>query len=194
MAVADALGIERFVPVGYSMGGPIAMLMWHRHPHRVDGLVLCATFGTIATSPRSRRRMAILGGVGRSLDVVPRRARQAGFERLLRRQTDGRELEQWVLDEIASCDPRLLLQAGGAIGRFDARPWLDRIDVPASVLIMERDTVVPPHRQETLFEAIDARAWRLDADHDVCVMRPDVFHPPLLEAVDHATKGVDLPR
>ena len=42
-------GIDRIIPVGYSMGGPIAQLVWRRHPDRVDGLVLCATsrnFGT----------------------------------------------------------------------------------------------------------------------------------------------------
>jgi pimeloyl-ACP methyl ester carboxylesterase len=42
-ALASALGIERFVAVGYSMGGPIAKLLWRRHPARVSGLVLCAT-------------------------------------------------------------------------------------------------------------------------------------------------------
>src|SRR5690606_5350054 len=42
-AVADELGIESFVPVGYSMGGPVAQLLWQRHRARVDGLVLCAT-------------------------------------------------------------------------------------------------------------------------------------------------------
>ena len=43
VALADALGIDRFVPVGYSMGGPVAQLIWRRHPHRVEGLVLCST-------------------------------------------------------------------------------------------------------------------------------------------------------
>ena len=43
IAVADQLGIDRFMAVGYSMGGPIAKLCWNRHPTRVRGLVLCAT-------------------------------------------------------------------------------------------------------------------------------------------------------
>ena len=30
-ALARELGIDRFVPVGYSMGGPIAQLIWQRH-------------------------------------------------------------------------------------------------------------------------------------------------------------------
>ena len=43
IAVADELGIDSLLAVGYSMGGPIAKLCWSRHPDRVQGLVLCAT-------------------------------------------------------------------------------------------------------------------------------------------------------
>ncbi|MBA2283374.1 MAG: alpha/beta fold hydrolase, partial [Acidimicrobiia bacterium] len=42
-AACAALGLERVVACGYSMGGPIAMLLWRRHPALVRGLVLCAT-------------------------------------------------------------------------------------------------------------------------------------------------------
>ena len=38
---ADAGTPEGAVVVGYSMGGPIAQLLWHRHPESVAGLVLC---------------------------------------------------------------------------------------------------------------------------------------------------------
>ena len=33
--VCDVLGIDRVIPVGYSMGGAVAQLMWRRHPERV---------------------------------------------------------------------------------------------------------------------------------------------------------------
>ena len=42
-AVLDALDVERALVVGYSMGGAVAQLVWHRHPERVTGLVLCST-------------------------------------------------------------------------------------------------------------------------------------------------------
>src|SRR2546423_1505563 len=42
-AVAEALGVERCIPVGYSLGGPVAQLFWRRHRDLVEGLVLCAT-------------------------------------------------------------------------------------------------------------------------------------------------------
>ena len=43
VAVADAIGLERFIVVGYSMGGAVAQLLWQRHRERLLGLVLCAT-------------------------------------------------------------------------------------------------------------------------------------------------------
>ncbi|HUR17824.1 MAG TPA: alpha/beta fold hydrolase [Acidimicrobiales bacterium] len=33
-ALAQVLGIDRLIPVGYSMGGPVAQLLWRRHRHR----------------------------------------------------------------------------------------------------------------------------------------------------------------
>jgi pimeloyl-ACP methyl ester carboxylesterase len=43
IALLDALGIERAVWVGASVGGPIALRAALRHPDRVSGLVLIAT-------------------------------------------------------------------------------------------------------------------------------------------------------
>jgi len=57
-ALADRLGVERVIPVGYSMGGAVAQLFWRRHPNRTAGLVLCATgarFGDRGPSGPPRR-------------------------------------------------------------------------------------------------------------------------------------------
>jgi pimeloyl-ACP methyl ester carboxylesterase len=59
VAVADELGIDGFVPVGYSMGGPIAQLTWRRHRERVLGLVLCATAPVF--SVQRLERLSFLG-------------------------------------------------------------------------------------------------------------------------------------
>jgi len=188
VAVADALGIESFVPVGYSMGGPIALETWRRHRHRVDGLVLCATFASIPSAPRGRPRLQALGLLGHGIRAVPHPVRRAGFEQVLRQQTDGRALPPWIFDEVASGDPRALLQAGGEIGRFDARPWAGDIDVPTAVVVTARDSVVPPSRQHALAHAIpDAHHLTLDGDHDVCVMRAAHFLPTMLDACERVT-------
>ena len=54
-ALAAQLGIERLIPVGYSMGGPIAPMLWQRHRPLVEGLVLCATSAVFGPTPRLRR-------------------------------------------------------------------------------------------------------------------------------------------
>ena len=46
-ALCDLLGIDSVIPIGYSMGGTIAQLMWRRHPQLVRGLVLGATLGLL---------------------------------------------------------------------------------------------------------------------------------------------------
>ena len=48
------------IAVGYSMGGPVAQLLWKRHREQVDGLVLCATSDRFVpgrpATPRLRHR------------------------------------------------------------------------------------------------------------------------------------------
>jgi pimeloyl-ACP methyl ester carboxylesterase len=54
IALIDVLGVRQAIFVGYSMGGPIAQLIWLRHRERVSGLVLCATAADFTTTPDSR--------------------------------------------------------------------------------------------------------------------------------------------
>ena len=48
VAMVDALGVERFIAVGYSLGSAVASQLQRRHPERVDGMVLCAAAGVSA--------------------------------------------------------------------------------------------------------------------------------------------------
>ena len=41
--LVQGLGIDKVVTVGYSMGGPISLLLARRHPHLVRGMVVEAT-------------------------------------------------------------------------------------------------------------------------------------------------------
>src|ERR671917_259355 len=53
VAVLEHLGAGPAVAVGYSMGGPLALLAARRHPGPVSGIVLCATT-SYWRSPRIR--------------------------------------------------------------------------------------------------------------------------------------------
>ena len=71
-ALADVLGIDRFVLAGYSMGGPVAQLVWRRHPDRVTGLVLCATARNFTSGvPEERLWFVSLNGSRRGVPARP---------------------------------------------------------------------------------------------------------------------------
>jgi 3-oxoadipate enol-lactonase len=191
VAVCDVLGIDRFIPVGYSMGGPIAQLVWRQHAERVLGLVLCATSGYFVTSREERMSFLGLSGLAAVARLTPLQARRWLTAQLyLQRKTE--QWEPWAVQEASIHDWRMVLEAGRAIGSFSARPWLGEVDVPTSVLITMRDRVVPVRRQVRLFESVKgAEAFRVDGDHDSIVANADRFVPTLLRAVHSVVERAD---
>lgn len=182
VAVCDALGIDTFIPVGYSMGGPVAQLIWQRHRQRTAGLVMCATAAYFSTSREERLSFLGISGLAAVARLTPLQTRQWMTEQFyLQRKADL--WEPWAIEEASQHDWRAVLEAGRAIGNFSAREWIGDIDVPTSTLITMRDRVVPVRRQVRLFEAIpDAEAFRVDGDHDAVVANAKQFVPTLLRA------------
>ncbi len=181
--VADALGIGRFVPVGYSMGGPVAQLIWRRHPERVDGLVLCATAPVFST--KRVERLSFLGATGLAAiaRVTPAQARVWLTDQFYL-QRKSNEWEPWAIREASSHDWRMLLEAGTAIGAFDSTGWIGDVDVPVSLVVTMNDRVVSRRRQTMLFDAIPhAQVTRVDGDHDSVVELADRFVPALLRSI-----------
>lgn len=181
-SLADQLGISTFIPVGYSMGGTVAQLMWKRHEHRVRGIVLAATAGHFVTTRQERLAFTALAGVGALARVAPPAVRRNISDRLyLSRKT--MTWEPWATQQVADHEWRQILEAGAALGRYDSRHWLPQIDVPTSVIMTTNDQVVSPHRQKVLGELIpDAKIFTLDANHDAVFARADEFVPLLIRA------------
>lgn len=181
--IATELGIDRFIPVGYSMGGPIAQLLWRRHHERVDGMVLCATAPFFSNRRPERLSFLGLAGLATIARFTPEQTRERLTEQLyLQRKTQ--QWEPWAVEEAASHDWRTVLEAGKAIGRFSSADWIGDVDVPTSVLITMDDGVIPLARQVKLFEMIPhAEAFRVDGDHDSVVADAKRFVPTLIRAL-----------
>ncbi len=182
VALLDALGIERVVACGYSLGGPIASLLWRRHPPRVEGLVLCATAAHFARSPTGRRRLEVLGRVGAAARFLPARVVVPATTRLIGDINARRGLEPWVGEELLLGDGPSLLQAAGELGRWDSRPWIGELDVPAAVVVTTLDDLVPPAEQRWQAEAIGASVHEVAGPHTACVGTPDLFAAALVAA------------
>ena len=189
-AVTEAVGIDRFIAVGYSLGGPVAQLLWHRHRDRVAGMVLCATsrnFG--GTTPERMFYAGLLGGVlgiqAFNALPLPWKIRPSGADDRVRPADDRDPLiARWALDELRRTDVLSAVSAMAVMGRFSSHEWVGGIDVPVSVVVTTRDHLISTTRQLKLAQAIDgATVHPVAAGHAACVIGRESFVPVLVDAV-----------
>jgi 3-oxoadipate enol-lactonase len=189
VAVADALDVERVIPVGYSLGGPIAQLMWQRHRDRVDGMVLCATSRNFGGTIVERCFYGGLGGAALALRLAGSlpwfRRDTSGAPAIEERDLDGMRLPRWALDELRRCSPVAMIAAAHALGRFTSHEWIGDVDVPTAVVVTAKDRLVSPARQLRLAQAIPgASIHPAHTDHAACVLGARRFVPALVDACD----------
>lgn len=183
-AVCDAVGVTDVIPVGYSMGGPVAQLMWRRHPDLVSGLVLCATSAIFNTTARERALFSAVRGVASVSRLAPPPLRAMTALRILTGRGD-RDLRQWAHGELARHDWLSIVQAGREIGRFDSRRWTRNLDVPAALVATTTDEIVPIGRQLALAGALPAATLHeVPGGHAACIDQPELFVAALLAACD----------
>ena len=187
-AVIEHLDCGPVIVVGYSMGGPVAQLLWKRHRELVAGLVFIATSSSFVPGMRERfiftTAMAAAAGGTRLGQQVTRLPVRAIRDRI---PTDapGRpaSIARWAAAEMRRHNPRTILEAGQAIGNYNARRWVGDIDVPTACVITTKDLAIRPHEQARLALAIPGSTiHRLDDGHTACA-RPG-FGAPVAAAVD----------
>lgn len=190
-ALLDALEIDQAMAVGYSMGGPIAQLLWHQHPDRVSGLVLCATSNRFV--PGVRERLAFVTAVsaiagstrmGQLATRIPLAPWQRQIPQAVRARPDS--LTAWAGAEMRRHDPRLVTEALAAVMSFDSRKWLNEVDVPTTLVVTTKDKAVPAQEQLRLLLAIPhAQVHLHDEGHTWCAK------PSFGRAVTDACLSVD---
>lgn len=183
-ALLAELGVSRALVGGYSMGGPIAQLLWRRHRERVGGLVLAATAHRFAGAEARVLATSALGAVAQAtrLTELVGRLPFAGTRPLVPTpvSTSG-SLGRWAAAEIRRHQPRALLEALLEIGAYDAGSWIGRIDVPTAVVLTTHDGAVPPIWQLRLARAIPgATLHPVAGGHAACA------HPLFAEVFDEA--------
>jgi pimeloyl-ACP methyl ester carboxylesterase len=155
MAKAVLAGIrrERFVVMGHSMGGMLALQMWRQAPERIQGLALIGSSAR-PDSPavaQLRREAIVLFQQGRAEEVLRANVPMAFAEH----HADDPEMVRRYLRMILGVGvDALVAQNRAVIAREDLRPMLPSIDCPTLVLCGERDALCTPEVAREMADAI----------------------------------------
>jgi pimeloyl-ACP methyl ester carboxylesterase len=192
-ALIVLLGVGPVVAVGYSMGGPVALLLAHRHPRLVAGLVLEATALEFNSEARDR-------ALWRSLTLVEavlgHRVGDGVVQRILREAIDKEpsldSYRAWLAGEFRRGYVQGIVEAGRALSRFDARSFAAELRLPAAVVLTTADGLVPPHKQRALAAALGAPLFEIDGDHDAPMTHGNSFGTTTRAAVDYVASQAGL--
>lgn len=174
VALADSLGIDSFIACGYSLGSLVAQELWRSHRDRISGLVLCAASRNFLGSSAERMLAPVFSVAARTnpfLHMLPADAFGLGYLTNLDAETRA-----YVHAEISLTSMATVAAAIAAVGEFTSHKWIGDIDVPVTVLITTRDSVVPTGRQQKLAAALPhATVIEVYGDHGVFIESPTLF-------------------
>lgn len=188
--LARIRGVEKLVAVGYSMGGLIAQLLYHRHPSLVTGLVLCATGRNFRGSALERAAGLVLPAITGTMRWNPM-YQAIGAEFLgysLIGDAPNPQARDWARAQMRRTSLATALSAVQAVSDFTSHDWATGIDVPTAVIVPKRDRVVNPRRQHKLAAAIPgATVTEFDGDHGAFLNDPETLAGILQAACGEVT-------
>jgi pimeloyl-ACP methyl ester carboxylesterase len=183
---------ERFVLVGFSLGGIVALEVIRTAPDRVLGLALVDANAGADLPERSSARLAQQKRVaeGQLRAVVAEELKPAYLAKVNRGRSD---LLQLFMEMAGDCGPQVFLKQSEALrNRSDARPALASIQVPTLVVGGEEDALCPPEWQASLASSVPGSRLEIlrDAGHMSPLEQPHLFNSILLEWLRQASEGV----
>ncbi|MCU1394218.1 MAG: putative hydrolase [Ilumatobacteraceae bacterium] len=185
-ALITQLGVGPVILVGYSMGGPLSLLLTQRHPALVAGIVVQATALEWNATLNERARwktVRMLSPILRSW-AYPSWLR-AGLRRMAKQYANLDPYIEWLAGELSRNSAVHLVHAGQALSRYDAVRWAGELGVPAAMLITTKDHLVRPVKQRALAKALDAFVIELAGDHLSTWMNAEEYAAKTVQLVHH---------
>jgi class 3 adenylate cyclase len=166
-AVMDAVGLERAHVMGWSEGGPLAVLLAVAHPERVQSLVLYGTQACFVRKddyPWGNDPLDVAAITAEVEDAWGDPARAPGVGA----RADERFMQRWAVYQQAGASPSAAAALIVANHEIDVRALLGSIGVPTLVLSRTGDPIGPPEAARYLAERIPgARFVELAGDQHI---------------------------
>ncbi|MFF7315813.1 3-oxoadipate enol-lactonase [Streptomyces albogriseolus] len=144
LALADALGVERFAYAGVSLGGAVGLHLAVHHPHRVSSLAVLCSSARFGGAERWRERAATVRREG--LAELAANADARWF-------TPGFTVPRLVRDH-RDADPGAYAACCDALAAFDLRERLAEISVPTLAVAGRDDPATPPAHLREIADAV----------------------------------------
>ena len=189
LALADALELDTFHLLGYSMGGAIAQEVACQAPERVRTLTLSVTFASGGAWARSlseswTTRVHKLSHEEHIDELLLLNHSEAFFE-----NADAvAYMRGMMLENPHPQKPDAFCRQLAASSLHDARDRLPALSLPVHVIGAERDILVPVWKSKELAELIpDAKLTLLEgAPHGALIEQAERFNEAVLEFVGSA--------
>jgi len=172
ISLADALALRRFVVLGLSMGGHVALELAALAPHRLLGLVLCGTYAQLDSPEKKASRYTLADRLDRE-GLAPYAAEVLPKMLCAQSLANNPALAAPLLAMMERCPA-----AGASIAlrlraeHPDYVPVLDSLTVPTLILVGEHDTFTP---------VPDAQLMHAHAPKSTLVVLPGAGHLTNLE-------------
>lgn len=177
----DALGIEKIMLVGHSMGGMVSLKTALTYPERIDRVV---TVGApiVGSSLAPLLKLTAFAPIARAMHLTPAITKRL-FRHFLSEAAEQDMLE--ILEDSVKPTAESIRASVRSMMRTDLRPLLPDLRVPTLVIHGTRDDIVMPSQISVIRQALPGspllRQLSIDGSrHFPWVDRPDEFHAALL--------------
>jgi len=182
----SAIGVDRAVLVGLSMGGYVSLAFYRNHPDAVRAIVLADTRATADTQEARERRL-------KSAERAEREGTHAIADDMVPLLLGHTTLERrpWIVERVRS-----MIEANSASGiaaaqrgmteRRDSTYILPDIDFPTLIIVGSEDTLTPVSEAEGLRAGIRGAEMRIidGAGHLSNMEQPESFNVALTDFIE----------